>query len=54
MEDEIYKYFLEKYNKCRIKVVPGHWPDFKTREEVDKWIEKLETQLRFFEDYFEK
>lgn len=38
MEKEIEQYFYEQYEKCGFKLVPGHWPDFKTIEEVDKWF----------------
>lgn len=46
--DEVRKYFYEEYAKINIQVVPGHWPNFKTKKEVDKWIEcmkKLEKEF---------
>jgi L-arabinose isomerase len=39
MNQEIETYFAEQYKKAKFTVVPGHWPDFKSKEEVDKWIE---------------
>lgn len=35
---EIEDYFIEQYGKSDIRVVPGHWPVMKTKEDVDKWI----------------
>ena len=55
MTDEVWKYFLERYKKCDFRVVPGHWPDFKSKEDVDKWIqsnEKLSDAI--FEDESEE
>ena len=49
MTDEVWKYFLERYRKCDFRVVPGHWPDFKSKEDVDKWIQFME-KLSDFED----
>lgn len=39
--DEIFAYFQEQYAKTDVCVVPGHWPDFQSKEEVDVWIEGL-------------
>ena len=55
MTDEVWKYFWEKYRKCDFRVVPYHWPDFKSKEDVDKWIqsnEKLSDAI--FEDESEE
>lgn len=38
MKKEIEEYFVLKYKDANFRVVPGHWPDFKTKEEVDEWI----------------
>lgn len=35
-------YFIERYKESNFRVVPGHWPDFATVEEVDDWMEKHE------------
>jgi hypothetical protein len=35
---EVEAYFIEQYKKASFRVVPGHWPEFKSKEEVDKWI----------------
>lgn len=40
--DEVMTYFFEKYNKASFRVVPGHWPNFKTKEEVDEYIDTTE------------
>lgn len=49
MTDEVWKYFWERYRKCDFRVVPYHWPDFKSKEDVDKWIQFME-KLSDFED----
>jgi L-arabinose isomerase len=46
MEKEIEQYFMEKYKKASFRMVPGHWPDFKTKEEVDKWIDFMESMRK--------
>ena len=52
--EEVRKYFHEEYNKINVKVVPGHWPNFNTKDEVDEWIyhmKKLESEWdRLFND----
>lgn len=40
MSDEVFKYFKEKYEKWHIKVIDI--PDFKTKEEVDKFFTAVE------------
>lgn len=42
MTEEVKKYFFEKYEASSVRVVPGHWPDFKTKEEVDEWLKVIE------------
>ena len=42
MTDAVWKYFLERYKKCDFRVTPYHWPDFKSKEAVDKWIQSNE------------
>jgi len=41
MKPEIAKYFEERYSKCPIRVVPGHWPEFQSKGEVDEWIDTM-------------
>lgn len=41
MTDEIKQYFLERYEQADFRVVPGHWPDFESRESVDRWMEAM-------------
>ena len=48
MTDEVWKYFLKKYEKAGFRVVPGHWPDFKSKEDVDRWIHLMEEMGRFY------
>ena len=51
MTDAVWQYFLERYRKCDFCVVPGHWPDFKSKEDMDKWIQSNEKLLdAIFED----
>lgn len=38
MTEEVYKYFMEQYQNAKFRVVPGHWPDFQSKMEVDTWI----------------
>lgn len=45
---EIEAYFVEQYGKSQMRVVPGHWPEMKTKKDVDKWLEKLATIKRAF------
>lgn len=52
MNSEVEKYFKEKYSKADFRVVPGHWPDFKTKEDVDYWIMIMELMNKQFNDYF--
>ena len=47
MEKDVELYFLERYKKADFRVVPGHWPDFKTRAEADEWIEEMKGFSRF-------
>mgnify|MGYP007130825603 CR=1 FL=1 len=46
--DEVMAYFLERYEKSSFRVVPGHWPDFKTKEEVDEYIDVTEKIMEAF------
>lgn len=45
MTDEVFKYFSKKYKEANFRVVPGHWPDFKDKKHVDKWIEGIESMF---------
>ena len=46
--DEVTAYFFERYEKASFTVVPGHWPDFKTKEEVDEYIDAIEKIMEAF------
>lgn len=46
MTKEVKEYFLEKYKKSDIRVVPGHWPDFKSKEAVNKWFVLMEAMFK--------
>lgn len=46
------EYFYSEYQKQDIRVVPGHWPDFQTKEEIDKWIEGLQMHKKMMEELF--
>jgi hypothetical protein len=41
-KNEVMEYFAEQYQKTNFRLMPGHWPDFHTKEEVDKWISSME------------
>ncbi len=51
--DEVRKYFHEQYAKINIQVVPGHWPNFQTKEEVDKWIKHMKKLEEHWEELWE-
>ena len=36
---EARRYFMERYSQLPFRVIPGHWPDFASKEEVDRWID---------------
>lgn len=42
MTSDVWDYFKNRYEKANFTVVPGHWPDFKSKEAVDTWIELME------------
>lgn len=46
------EYFIQEYLKQDIRVVPGHWPDFATKEEVDDWLEKQNKHYKLFDELF--
>ena len=46
--DEVMTYFFERYERAGFRVVPGHWPDFKTKEEVDEYIDATEKIMEAF------
>lgn len=37
----VMEYFFERYNNAGFRVVPGHWPEFQYREEIDEWIDVM-------------
>lgn len=50
--DEVRKYFYEEYQKINVRVTPGHYPNFKTKDEVDKWIDFMKKVEDNFRDLF--
>lgn len=42
---EIEEYFFRQYEKASFRVVPGHWPTFKSKEEVDRWLGLLDVNM---------
>lgn len=52
--DEVRKYFHQEYAKINIQVVPGHYPNFKTKEEVDKLIEHMKNLEKDFDELWEE
>jgi hypothetical protein len=52
MTKEVSDYFREQYGKASFRVVPGHWPDFATKEEVDKWLKMVQAMGDFFIDKY--
>lgn len=54
MTKEVSEYFRDKYSKASFRVVPGHWPDFKSKEEVDKWVEMTQKMVEFFSNKYKQ
>ena len=50
--DDVMVYFYEEYQKQDIRVVAGHWPEFKTKKEVDDWINGLEIHNKMMRELF--
>lgn len=50
MTDEVKEYFEKKYNEASFMIVPGHNPNFKTKDEVDKWFELMESMVNEADD----
>ena len=46
--DEVMVYFFERYKDASFTVVPEHWPDFQTKEEVDEYIDTTEKIMEAF------
>jgi hypothetical protein len=47
MKKDVYDYFIQQYEKASFRVVPGHWPDFESKEKVDRWIKMTQDMLNF-------
>lgn len=47
---DVADYFEQQYNAQPIKVVPGHWPNMYTKEDVDKWLKTLDLIKSTFDD----
>lgn len=54
MTNDVAAYFQKRYAEQPFRVVPGHWPDFKTTVEVDNWLEKMNRIKMAFEAAFEE
>ncbi len=54
MDSDVEEYFIEQYAALGLKVVPGHWPDLKTRGEVDLCIEDMRAMAKFANDLLQK
>jgi hypothetical protein len=54
MTKEVSEYFREQDGKASFPVVPRHWPDFKSKEEVDKWLEMVQRMGYFFIDKYKR
>lgn len=50
MTEEVWDYFSQKYEESPVRVVWGHWPDFKSEKEVDEWIDAMEKVLAVFRE----
>lgn len=49
MEKEVRKYAEERIKESKIRMVPGHYPKFDSKEQVDQWLKICEAS---FKDYF--
>ena len=54
IDPEVEAYFNEQYEKVGIKVVPGHWPEMKTKADVDKWIKNIKLVDQMLDDSVEE
>jgi len=45
MTDEVSEYFHRQYEKSKVRVVPGHWPKFKSKKQVDLWIKLINSMV---------
>lgn len=54
MREEAKLYFIEEYPKQDFRAMNGQWPDFATKEEVDKWIEFNKSILEASHELFEE
>lgn len=45
MTDEVSEYFHQQYKKSKVRVVPGHWPDFNSKKVVDLWIKIINSMV---------
>lgn len=50
MKDDLSAYIKEKYKKSSFRVVPGHLPKFKSKEDVDDYFEEMEMIMEAFCD----
>lgn len=41
MNGDLKKYFFTRYQAANFRVIPGQWPDFKSKEEIDEWLERV-------------
>jgi hypothetical protein len=41
LSEDIKEYFFETYLKQDWKVLPGHWPTMENKDDVDNWIETM-------------
>ena len=53
MKKDVMEYFKSEYEKASFRVVPGHWPDFKTKDEVSDWLINMEAFIAFTDKTWE-
>lgn len=47
MNDDLRSYINERYEKSPVRVVSGHTPDFKSKEEVDDYFNQVENFVEY-------
>ena len=45
IDAEVKNYFFEKYFEQDWKVVAGHWPSMESKQDVDEWIESMNSLM---------
>lgn len=47
MNKELFSYFKRKIYNSSVGIIVGKYPDFQSKENIDRWIEQLETKIKY-------